>query len=46
MKDRKKYECNRCGYEWFGSAEKPPVTCPSCRSPYYNRERVYKKKEE
>jgi len=34
------FQCDRCGHEWlpreFGQA---PVTCPKCKSPYWNRPR-------
>ena len=35
------HTCNRCGYEWT-SKTKNPQTCAnkSCRSPYWNKERV------
>ena len=46
MKQRKKHTCNRCSYEWFSNKAEPPVTCPSCRSPYWNKERTYKIKKE
>ena len=30
--------CTRCKYEWYPrSPGKLPGTCPSCKSPYYNR---------
>lgn len=34
----KTYGCKRCGYKWVPRTEKP-ITCPSCRSPYWNKER-------
>jgi hypothetical protein len=39
-----KRRCNRCGYEWWPKTPKEPLTCPnkSCRSPYWNRERIQK----
>ena len=27
-------ECKRCGYKWCPRTEEP-VSCPSCRSPYW-----------
>lgn len=32
------YRCERCGGEWIPKdAQKEPVTCPKCKSPYWNR---------
>jgi len=31
-------ECLRCGATWVPRMEHP-LTCPKCRSPYYNRAR-------
>jgi predicted Zn-ribbon and HTH transcriptional regulator len=38
----KKYQCSRCGHLWQHRGEKGilPLTCPKCKSPYWNRERV------
>ncbi len=34
------YRCERCGGEWVPKdAEKEPVACPKCKSPYWNRPR-------
>jgi DNA-directed RNA polymerase subunit RPC12/RpoP len=34
------YRCERCGGEWVPKdATKEPVTCPKCKSPYWNRPR-------
>src|ERR1700685_4374804 len=34
------YRCERCGYEWLPrKSEQQPRTCPSCRSPYWDRPR-------
>lgn len=34
------YRCERCGGEWIPKdADKEPLTCPKCRSPYWNRPR-------
>jgi len=35
----KKFECKRCGHVWIPRREKLSVTCPKCRSPYWNKER-------
>ena len=33
--------CNRCGNTWEPrSLDKLPGTCPACKSPYWNKERV------
>jgi len=37
---RKQHNCNRCGYRWF-SRLRTPKNCPHCKSPYWNKERVY-----
>ena len=29
-------ECLRCGHKWIPRTEGMPVTCASCRSPYWN----------
>ena len=33
-----KNKCKRCGYTWIPRTN-DPITCPSCRSPYWNKER-------
>jgi len=33
-----RYRCKRCGNTWTPRTEKP-ITCPECRSPYWNKER-------
>lgn len=32
--------CKRCGHCWITRRGRPPVQCPDCRSPYWNKERV------
>lgn len=32
------YVCKRCGYTWVPRT-KDPLTCPSCRNRYWNKER-------
>ena len=39
----KQLSCKRCGATWIPRKKKPPVQCPKCKSPYWNRKRVYKK---
>ena len=33
-------DCKRCGHHWRARLDTPPVQCPRCRSPYWDRERV------
>ena len=34
------YRCERCGHEWVPKdAEREPVACPKCKSPYWDRPR-------
>ena len=35
------YRCERCEHEWVprGAAEREPIACPKCHSPYWNRPR-------
>ena len=38
---REMLTCNRCDYTWEPRASgKLPDTCPKCKSPYWNKERV------
>jgi len=39
LKERVLHKCLRCGHKWL-SYDIDPVTCASCRSPYWNKERV------
>ena len=34
-------KCTRCKYDWYQRTEKTPDVCPSCKSKYWNKERVY-----
>lgn len=34
--------CNRCNQTWIRRGAKLPGTCPRCKSPYWNKERVRK----
>jgi len=38
----KAYKCERCSHEWQPRKSKYPVTCPHCKSPYWDKERVNK----
>lgn len=33
-------KCERCGHEWKRRSEDVPKVCPTCKSPYWNKERV------
>ena len=35
-----KWKCLRCAWEWIPKVEYPPVRCPHCKSPYWNKPRV------
>lgn len=40
-------KCSRCGYEWRPhDFDDIPVTCPACRSPYWNKLKVKFRKGE
>lgn len=32
--------CKRCSYQWRERKSNPPVQCPKCKSPYWDKERV------
>ena len=32
--------CKRCNRNWTPRSKEPPVQCPKCHSPYWNRERA------
>lgn len=34
------YKCKRCEAVWFPRHRVRPLTCPKCRSPYWDRERL------
>ncbi len=36
-----KAKCNRCGHERIQRVENPKY-CPACKSPYWNKERIFK----
>lgn len=38
-----KLTCLRCNGEWTPRSEKQPTQCPKCHSPYWKKERVYRK---
>lgn len=35
----KGYKCERCNYAWVPRTERKPLTCPKCRSPYWDKPR-------
>ena len=39
-------ECLRCNHHWIPRKKQMPMVCPSCMSPYWNRARIQKKKEQ
>ena len=39
-----KNRCLRCRYEWIALVENPKI-CPRCKSYYWNKVRIRKKKE-
>lgn len=36
----KAHQCNRCGFHWTGRVWRRPYSCPKCKSPYWDRERI------
>lgn len=41
---KKGYKCERCGHTWIPKSDEEPVTCPKCKSAYWNKPRKVKKK--
>ena len=39
----KTLHCNRCGHEWIPRVN--PVTCPKCKSYYWNESKDYDKRK-
>jgi len=37
-------ECKRCEYKWLPRSDVLPEVCPKCKSPYWNKLRKAKKK--
>jgi len=31
-------KCKRCAHEWLRKGDKIPLTCPGCKSPYWEKE--------
>jgi DNA-directed RNA polymerase subunit RPC12/RpoP len=40
----KERRCKRCGATWTPRKKQKPVQCPKCKSPYWNKKRVYQKR--
>lgn len=40
-----KLKCKRCQHEWR-PRKSEVVCCPKCRSPYWNKDKVYKPRKE
>ena len=38
-------KCNRCDSSWWRRSKELPKNCPMCKSPYWNKKRAYKLKE-
>ena len=34
-----RHVCKRCGHKWIPRRDSVPVICPSCKSPYWSRDR-------
>jgi Zn finger protein HypA/HybF involved in hydrogenase expression len=39
-------ECKRCRHKWILRKPEEPITCPRCKTPYWNRKRIRGKKKE
>ncbi len=39
----KQLTCKRCNHIWTPRHEQPPIQCPKCKSPYWNRDREKKR---
>ena len=33
------YQCKRCQWTWPRRKDEAPITCPKCRSPYWDKDR-------
>jgi DNA-directed RNA polymerase subunit RPC12/RpoP len=40
----KQKTCLRCGRTWWPKTPERPRACPTCRSAYWDKERVYKQR--
>lgn len=39
------HTCTRCGHTWVPRMRTPAKVCPACKSPYWNKKRVIRRKE-
>lgn len=42
---KKGYKCERCKHEWIPKGKKKPITCPNCKSPYWDTPRKKEREE-
>ena len=42
----KKYKCKRCNHEWYPRKPSKPITCPNCKSAYWDKTRLNEEKNE
>ena len=42
----KQNTCKRCGHKWVQRILTKPVLCPKCKSPYWDKDRKKKQKEQ
>jgi len=41
----KAYQCERCLHRWIPKKEQYPITCPKCKSAYWDKPRQNKEKK-
>lgn len=46
MNTIKKLKCTRCGYEWWPRGAELPERCAKCNSPYWNKPRTMKLRQD
>jgi len=34
-----RFNCKRCNHTWIPRTDVKPVVCPSCKSPYWDKEK-------
>lgn len=39
-----KVTCTRCKYKWYPKLPKLPKQCTNCKSPYWNKKRINKRR--
>jgi predicted Zn-ribbon and HTH transcriptional regulator len=42
----KGFQCERCGHKWVPREDESPRVCPKCKSPYWDRPRGERKKQD